>query len=62
MDWDEVQPKKAAEAVIGENLENFSVAELEHRIKELKREIDRVEKERERKIQLTSAADQVFKT
>ena len=62
MDWEDVQPKKPAGAAIGENLENMSVAELEARIVELKAEIDRVTKERERKVKLGAAADQVFKT
>jgi len=62
MDWDDVQPKQAPGAAIGENLENLSVAELEHRIEDLRQEIERVEKERDRKFQLGAAADQVFKS
>lgn len=62
MDWDDVTPKQAPAAQLGESLENFSVAELEQRIKDLTAEIDRVKNERDRKIQLGAAADQVFKS
>lgn len=62
MDWDEAEQKKATGGTIGESLENFSVAELEVRLAELKAEIARVEKERERKIQLGAAASDVFKS
>lgn len=61
MDWDDVEPKKAAGAAIGDNLELLSVAELDQRIKDLKAEIDRVAKERDRKVEIGAAADQVFK-
>ncbi len=62
MDWDDVQPKQAPAAAIGDNLENLSVAELEQRITDLREEIARVEKERDRKVKIGAAADQVFKS
>ncbi len=36
MDWDEVRPKAAKAASIGESLETLSVAELEARIASLR--------------------------
>jgi len=62
MDWDDVEPKKAPVGAIGDNLENMSVAELVQRITDLQDEVQRVEKERDRKLQLGAAADQVFKS
>lgn len=62
MDWDELQPKKAAKAVtLGESLETFSVAELEQRIEELRSEIGRVEAELHRKRAHEAAANALFK-
>lgn len=62
MDWDEPVAKSAKSAVIGENLELFSVAELEARLQQLEAEIDRVKKEHDRKVQIAASADQIFKT
>lgn len=62
MEWDDVQPKKASGTVIGESLENMSVDELKQRITELNREIERVTKEHDRKLQIGAAADRVFKS
>lgn len=62
MDWDEVTPKQNPGAGIGDNLENMSVAELEQRIADLKEEIVRVEQERDKKVRLGAAADEVFKS
>ncbi len=62
MDWDDGAPKKAVVVAIGDNLENLSVVELEHRIRDLKEEIKRVAKERDRKVKIGAAADQVFKS
>ena len=62
MEWDDVEPKQVAGASIGDNLENLSVAELEQRITELGEEIERVSKERDRKVKIGAAADQVFKS
>ena len=61
MDWDEVRPKPAAGAAIGENLETLSVAELEARIGALEREILRVKAELETKRQHENAASALFK-
>lgn len=62
MDWEDVQPRKTASGSIGENLENFSVAELEARLAELEAEITRVRNERDRKKGLSAAAAEVFKS
>ena len=61
MDWDELKPKLATKAALGESLETLSVAELEHRLVALKTEIARVETEVARKKQQASAADALFK-
>ncbi len=61
MDWDDLKPKPAKTATLGESLETLSVAELEHRIAALKAEITRVEVEVARKQQQASAADALFK-
>ncbi len=62
MDWDDVRPKPAAGAAIGENLEKLSVAELEARIKALEVEIARVGTELAKKKTHEAAASQLFKT
>jgi uncharacterized small protein (DUF1192 family) len=63
MDWDDVMPKPKSKsgAAIGENLETLSVAELEARIEELKREIARVKTELEQKRRHEDAASALFK-
>ena len=62
MDWDDITPKKpVAAAVIGESLETLSVAELELRIAELQREIERVKVELEAKRRHEDAASALFK-
>jgi uncharacterized small protein (DUF1192 family) len=61
MDWDEAKPKPAAGAIIGENLETLSVAELEARIGVLEREILRVKTELEAKRRHEDAASALFK-
>lgn len=61
MDWDDVTPKPARGAAIGENLETLSVAELEARIAELEREIERVKAELETKRRHEDAASALFK-
>lgn len=62
MDWDDVRPKLATGATIGENLEKLSVAELEARIKALDAEIARVGAELAKKKAHEAAASQLFKT
>ena len=62
MDWDDVRPKPQTGAVIGENLEKFSVSELEVRIKTLEVEIGRVGAELAKKKAHEAAASQLFKS
>jgi uncharacterized small protein (DUF1192 family) len=62
MDWDETREKPASGPVVGENLENLSVAELEARIAILKAEIDRVSREAEAKRRHEQAASDIFKS
>jgi uncharacterized small protein (DUF1192 family) len=61
MDWDDVRPKPATGAMLGENLEALSVAELEARIKSLEAEIARVKTELETKRRHENAASALFK-
>jgi len=61
MDWDDLKPKPAKQAVLGENLETLSVAELEARIDALKAEIVRVEAELAAKRAHEAAAAALFK-
>jgi uncharacterized small protein (DUF1192 family) len=61
VDWDDIRPKPALGAAIGENLEKFSVAELEARIKALEAEIVRVGAELAKKKAHEAAASLVFK-
>ena len=63
MDLDDLLPlKKPSGAAIGENLETFSVAELEQRIKHLEAEIARVRHELDRKRAHEAAARSLFKS
>lgn len=61
MDWDDVRPKPATGATIGDNLETLSVAELEARIAALEREIARVKAELAAKRRHEDAASALFK-
>jgi uncharacterized small protein (DUF1192 family) len=61
MDWDEIKPKAAAGATIGENLTTLSVAELEARIADLEQEIARVRVELDSKRRHEDAASALFK-
>ncbi len=61
MDWDDIKPKPATGATIGENLGALSVAELEARIAELEREIERVKTELDAKRRHEDAASALFK-
>lgn len=58
-DEDEVQPK--SEYIIGQNLDVWSVGDLEDLILRLQAEIKRVEAERNRKRGDRSAAESLFK-
>ncbi len=61
MDWDDIKPKPATGAMIGESLETLSVAELEARIKDLEQEIVRVRAELDAKRRHEDAASALFK-
>lgn len=61
MDWDEIKPKAATGATIGENLTTLSVAELEARIADLEQEIARVRAELDTKRRHEDAASALFK-
>ncbi len=62
MDWDEIAPKKPkTSAAVGENLATLSVAELEARIADFEREIERVKVELEAKRKHEQAASALFK-
>ena len=61
MDWDDVRPEPKKGAVIGDNLDTLSVAELEARMSDLEREIARVRAEREKKRRHEDAASALFK-
>ena len=62
MDWDDVRPKAVSGGALGDNLEKFSVSELEARIKALEAEIVRVAAELAKKKAHEVAASQLFKT
>lgn len=62
MDWDDLKPKPPKQATLGENLESFSVAELEARVVALQAEIRRVEAELAAKKAHEAAAAQLFKS
>jgi uncharacterized small protein (DUF1192 family) len=62
MDWDDVQPKPAKGAGVGDNLETLSVGELEARIKAFEDEIQRVRDELARKRAHEAAAAKLFKS
>ncbi|MGI9404695.1 MAG: DUF1192 domain-containing protein [Hyphomicrobium sp.] len=61
MDWDEITPKPVTGIVVGESLATLSVAELQARIKDLEREIERVKAELDAKQRHESAASAIFK-
>jgi uncharacterized small protein (DUF1192 family) len=61
MDWDDLTPKRPKGAALGENLETFSVGELEARIVALQEEIERVRAELAAKKAHEAAAAAIFK-
>jgi uncharacterized small protein (DUF1192 family) len=61
MDLDDDDTKPAVAIVVGADLANLSVAELEARIAALKAEIARIEQDLAGKLSSRSAADSVFK-
>ncbi|MFY0613645.1 MAG: DUF1192 domain-containing protein [Hyphomicrobiaceae bacterium] len=64
MDWDDVRKPSVGgeQVVVGETLERHSVDELQHRIKALEAEIERVRLELETKRQHEARAASVFKS
>ena len=62
MDWDDIQPKPKAALVVGEKLDQLSVADLKERIAALRTEIERVEAELASKEARAKAADALFKS
>jgi uncharacterized small protein (DUF1192 family) len=62
MDWDDIVPKKPkTSAAIGDSLATLSVAELEARIADFEREIERVKAELDTKRKHEAAASALFK-
>ena len=63
MDWDDVRKPATggAQVVVGETLERHSVGELEHRIKVLEAEIERVRGELKSKRDHEARAASIFK-
>lgn len=61
MDWDDMKPKVVKGVVVGESLENLSLADLEERVGLLQQEIERVRAELAAKKAHGSAADAIFK-
>jgi uncharacterized small protein (DUF1192 family) len=61
-DWDDARPRAKPVAVIGEKLDDFSIADLEQRVKDLQDEVTRVRAAIARKKSQSSAADALFKT
>lgn len=61
MDWDDVRPKPASGAMLGENLEKLSVSDLETRLKALELEAARVSAELTKKKAHEAAASKLFK-
>jgi uncharacterized small protein (DUF1192 family) len=62
MDWDDIVPKKPkTNAAVGDSLATLSVAELEARIAEFEREIERVKVELDAKRKHEAAASALFK-
>jgi uncharacterized small protein (DUF1192 family) len=61
-DWDDAQPRAKTVAVIGEKLDDFSIADLEQRVQDLYAEVIRVTEFAARKKSHSAAADALFKT
>jgi uncharacterized small protein (DUF1192 family) len=61
MDWDDLKPKPKPGVTLGEDLKTLSVGELEARIADLQREIERVQAELGAKKAHEAAAAAVFK-
>jgi uncharacterized small protein (DUF1192 family) len=59
--WDDDLPKPKPQVIVGADLSNLSVADLEERIAALRSEIERVEAEMRTKKARAAAADALFK-
>jgi uncharacterized small protein (DUF1192 family) len=62
MDLDDFRPKPKPAIVVGEKLDDHSVAELEARIAALRAEIERTEAELSAKRSRVAAAEALFKS
>jgi uncharacterized small protein (DUF1192 family) len=60
MDWDEAKAKQATGHVVGEPLDNLSMADLNGRVAALEGEIARLKAELERKKAHEAAASELF--
>lgn len=60
MEWDEPKAKTSKAIVIGEDLSNLSIAELDARITALKAEIERIETTAAAKRRHSAAAAELF--
>jgi uncharacterized small protein (DUF1192 family) len=61
MDWDDEKPRPKPTVMVGERLDQHSVAELEERIAALTAEMERVKAELQTKKARAAAADALFK-
>ena len=61
MDWDDAKPRPARVAVVGEKLDEFSVVDLEQRVRDLEAEISRVTAALLGRKSHTATADALFK-
>jgi uncharacterized small protein (DUF1192 family) len=62
MEWDDVRPKPQQAAVLGEDLQRLSVAELQARLELLRAEIVRVDTALAAKQAQVAAAAKLFKS
>ncbi len=61
MEWDDTKPRPVRVAVVGEKLDEFSVADLEQRVRDLEAEVVRVKAIMSGKKSHNAAADALFK-
>ena len=62
MDWDDIEPKKKVEIIVGDDLSQLSIEELRDRVEALKNETTRINEEIQSKQSGKSAADDIFKS
>lgn len=60
MEWDEPKAKSSKALVVGEDLSNLSIAELDARVAALKAEIERIEAVASAKRRHSAAASELF--